>query len=97
VPPKQFLCRSKAVTAHLAAEMALSVLAYNLTGVMNIVGIKPLTPRLWRAAASPDWIDTFRAGFYTTKRLRMVGYSAIAAGRVRPRSTGLIRLSKFLL
>ena len=30
-------------------------------------GIKPLTPRLWRAAASPDWIDTFRAGFYTTK------------------------------
>jgi hypothetical protein len=67
VPPKQFLCRSKAVTAHLAAEMALSVLAYNLTGVMNIVGIKPLTPRLWRAAASPDWIDTFRAGFYTTK------------------------------
>src|SRR5947208_1010730 len=26
----------------VAAEMALSVLAYNLTGVMNIVGIKPL-------------------------------------------------------
>ena len=25
-----------------AAEMALSVLAYNLTRVMNIVGIKPL-------------------------------------------------------
>ena len=25
-----------------AAEMALSVLAYNLTGVVNIVGIKPL-------------------------------------------------------
>jgi hypothetical protein len=27
----------------LAAEEALSVLAYNLTGVMNIVGIRPLT------------------------------------------------------
>jgi hypothetical protein len=26
----------------VAAEMALSVLAYNLTCVMNIVGIKPL-------------------------------------------------------
>jgi hypothetical protein len=26
----------------VAAEMALSVLAYNLTPVMNIVGIKPL-------------------------------------------------------
>jgi hypothetical protein len=26
----------------IAAEMALSVLAYNLTRVMNIVGIKPL-------------------------------------------------------
>jgi hypothetical protein len=26
----------------LAAEMALSVLAYNLTRVMNIVGTKPL-------------------------------------------------------
>ena len=27
----------------VAAEMALSVLAYNLTRVMNIVGTKPLT------------------------------------------------------
>jgi transposase len=26
----------------VAAEMALSILAYNLTRVMNIVGIKPL-------------------------------------------------------
>ena len=26
----------------LAAEMALSVLAYNLTRVMNILGIRPL-------------------------------------------------------
>jgi hypothetical protein len=26
----------------VAAEMALSVLAYNLTRVMNVVGIKPL-------------------------------------------------------
>jgi transposase len=26
----------------VAAEMALSVMAYNLTRVMNIVGIKPL-------------------------------------------------------
>jgi transposase len=26
----------------VAAEMALSVLAYNLTRVMNIIGIKPL-------------------------------------------------------
>jgi len=28
--------------AKVAGEMALSVLAYNLTRVMNIVGIKPL-------------------------------------------------------
>ena len=28
--------------AKVATEMALSVLAYNLTRVMNIVGIKPL-------------------------------------------------------
>ena len=27
---------------NVAAEMALSVLAYNLTRVMNIIGIKPL-------------------------------------------------------
>jgi hypothetical protein len=27
----------------VAAEMALSVLTYNLTRVMNVVGIKPLT------------------------------------------------------
>jgi Transposase DDE domain len=27
---------------HVATEMALSVLAYNLTRVMNIIGIKPL-------------------------------------------------------
>jgi transposase len=31
----------------VAAEVALSVLAYNLTRVMNIVGIRPLTPRSW--------------------------------------------------
>jgi hypothetical protein len=29
----------------VAAEMALSVLAYNLTRVMDIVGIKPLIPQ----------------------------------------------------
>ena len=29
-----------------AAEMALSVLAYNLTRVMNIVGVKPLLAAL---------------------------------------------------
>ena len=26
----------------VAAEMALSILAYNLTRVMNIIGVKPL-------------------------------------------------------
>jgi hypothetical protein len=31
----------------VAAEMALSVLAYNLTRVTNIVGIKPLRLRSW--------------------------------------------------
>ena len=30
----------------VASEMALSVLAYNLTRVMNIVGIKPLMAAL---------------------------------------------------
>jgi hypothetical protein len=30
----------------VAAEMALHVLAYNLTGVMNIIGIKPLMETL---------------------------------------------------
>jgi transposase len=30
----------------VASEMALSVLAYNLTRVMNIVGIKPLLAAL---------------------------------------------------
>jgi AraC-like DNA-binding protein len=52
---------------------------------------------LWPAPASQDWIDTFRAGSCTTKtrnrRLRMVGYSAIAASHACPPSTGLIRLS----
>jgi hypothetical protein len=44
------LLRSIAISSHfltktlpkVAAEMALSVLAYNLTRVINIVGIKPL-------------------------------------------------------
>jgi hypothetical protein len=39
------LISSPLILIHLiaeAAEMALSVLAYNLTRVMNIVGIKPL-------------------------------------------------------
>jgi hypothetical protein len=35
-------CCRNASTPKVAAEMALSVLAYNLTRVMNIVGIKPL-------------------------------------------------------
>jgi hypothetical protein len=36
---KHFLTKT---LSKIAAEMALSVLAYNLTRVMNIVGIKPL-------------------------------------------------------
>jgi hypothetical protein len=36
---------------NVAAEMALSVLAYNLTRVMNIVGTKPLMNRGLR----PNW------------------------------------------
>ena len=36
----------------VAAEMALSVLAYNLTRVMNIVGIKPLTAAIIAPASS---------------------------------------------
>ncbi|UPK36870.1 transposase [Bradyrhizobium sp. 186] len=31
---------------NVATEMALNVLAYNLTRVMNIVGIKPLLPAI---------------------------------------------------
>ncbi len=34
-----FLCKT---LPKVATEMALSVLAYNLTRVMNIVGVKPL-------------------------------------------------------
>jgi transposase len=40
----------------VAAEMALSVLAYNLTRVMNIVGIKPLIAAIV-APGTQDWID----------------------------------------
>ncbi|WP_143029679.1 hypothetical protein [Bradyrhizobium brasilense] len=32
----------RTVVPELAAEMALSIVAYNLTRVMNVVGIKPL-------------------------------------------------------
>jgi hypothetical protein len=32
---------------NVATEMALNVLAYNLTRVMNIVGIKPLLVAIW--------------------------------------------------
>jgi hypothetical protein len=37
----------------VAAEMALSVLAYNLTRVMNIVGIKPLIAAISRPNTGP--------------------------------------------
>ena len=30
----------------VAAEMALSVLAYNLTRVMNIIGVKPMVAEI---------------------------------------------------
>jgi hypothetical protein len=33
---------TKTLPKVVAAEMALSVLAYNLTRVMNVVGVKPL-------------------------------------------------------
>jgi hypothetical protein len=38
-PSRHFLTKT---LSKVAAEMALSVLAYNLTRVMNIVGTKPL-------------------------------------------------------
>jgi DDE family transposase len=37
----------------VAAERALSVLAYNLTRVMNILGIKPLIAASWPEARAP--------------------------------------------
>ena len=40
----------------VAAEMALSVLAYNLTRVMNIVGIKPLIGRSWPETPEAPWL-----------------------------------------
>ena len=51
--------------------MALSVLAYNLTRVMNIVGTKPLSRRSWPetepvpASRRLPW----EGRFYTTKTL----------------------------
>ena len=33
--------------SRVASEMALHVLAYNLTRVMNIIGIQPLTAAMW--------------------------------------------------
>ena len=45
----------------VAAEMALSVLTYNLTRVMNIVGTKPLIRAAivaWRSKAGPGFSST---------------------------------------
>jgi hypothetical protein len=56
----------------VAAEMALSVLAYNLTRVMNVVGVKPLMAaiRVWPhipAAAPSDRSEPPPACYHTTK------------------------------
>jgi hypothetical protein len=40
----------------VAAEMALSVLAYNLTGVMNIVGIRPLIAAIAASDTLNSWL-----------------------------------------
>ena len=61
----------KETPPRVATEMALHVLAYNLTRVMNIIGVRPLlmairaqspptTPWPWAPAPSPKH-------FYTTK------------------------------
>jgi DDE family transposase len=46
----------------VAAEMALSVLAYNLTRVINIVGIKPLMAATARPEAEQSRLLTDRLG-----------------------------------
>jgi hypothetical protein len=53
----------------VAAEMALPVLTYNLTRAMNILGIRPLSPRS-RAEAGPVLASRLMAPlgrFYTAK------------------------------
>jgi len=41
----------------VAAEMALSVLAYNLTRVMNILGIKPLIAAIAAKETCGSWLS----------------------------------------
>ena len=55
----------------VASEMALHVLAYNLTRVMNIMGIGPLMAAIGIANPSPaSALYASRAGrFHTTKTL----------------------------
>jgi hypothetical protein len=42
----------------VAAEMALSILAYNLTQVMNIVGTKPLMAAIMALRPNRSWLLT---------------------------------------
>ena len=53
----------------VAAEMALSVLAYNLTRVMNIVGAKPLMAAIAALRPNRSWLltNSLRRCFYTAK------------------------------
>jgi hypothetical protein len=41
----------------VAAEMALSVLAYNLTRVVNIVGVKPLIAAIAARNTPGSWMS----------------------------------------
>jgi len=57
----------------VAAEMALSVLAYNLTRAMNIVGIKPMIAAIAVHAPQPAWISNVvrhPAGRYHKAKVR---------------------------
>ena len=51
----------------VASEMALHVLAYNLTRVMNIMGIQPLMAAI-RAYSQPTVQDTCRYPLGPSKR-----------------------------
>jgi hypothetical protein len=66
----------------VAAEMALSVLAYNLTRVMNIVGTKPLMAAIAACdRTGPRFPSTSLGGcFYTAKTQSGLGPSLFGRG-----------------
>ena len=51
----------------VAAEMALSVLAYNLTRVMNIIGVRSLLRSLSETPPGSGYRATSQGRFDTTK------------------------------